>query len=88
MEGEWRTEDHDIFLFSFVYILHVFTIFCFRGASLKKNCIILDTESIFINSAVDNCIPIYNAFWLLSTVSSPSSLPLCHAHPLSQSSLS
>lgn len=36
VEGEWRTEDHDIFLFSFVYILHVFTIFCFRGASLKK----------------------------------------------------
>lgn len=88
MEGEWCTEDHDIFLFSFECVLHVFTIFCFREASLKKNCIILDTESIFINGAVDNFIPIYNAFWLLSTVSSPSSLPPCHAHPLPQKSLS
>lgn len=70
-------EDHDIFLFSFEYVLHVFTIFCFREAPLKKNCIILDTESIFINSAVDNFIP-----YIMHSGYSQPCPPLVPSHPV------
>lgn len=86
VSGAQKTTTSSYFLLSVFCMCLQFSVL--ERLRWKKNCIILDTESIFINSAVDNFIPIYNAFWLLSTVSSPSSLPPCHAHPLPQRSLS